>query len=74
MADGWKFVVFTRHWGTGEAPPFGIEMVQDADTEAVYERIRRCAFVLVFPGQGSWYTSDRVTGALPLAIGFGEVA
>ena len=51
MADGWKFVVFTRHWGAGEAPPFGVEMVQDANTEAVYERIRRCSFVLIFPGK-----------------------
>ena len=71
MADGWNFVVFTRHWGSGEAPPFGVEMVQDANTEAVYERLRRCSFVLVFPGQGSWYTADRVTGALPLAISVG---
>ena len=51
MADGWRFVVFTRHWGAGEAPPFGVEMVQDANTEAVYERIRKCSFVLIFPGK-----------------------
>ena len=71
LADGWRFVVFTRHWGTGEQPPFGTEMVQDASTEAVYERLRRCSFVLIYPGANSWYHSDRVTGALPLAISVG---
>jgi hypothetical protein len=69
--DPLRFVAFTRHWKSGTAKPDNVDMIEGASTEAVFERVRRAAFVLIFPSDSSWYHSDRVTGAIPLAFSAG---
>jgi len=68
LADGWEAIVFTRHWGTEVKRPDGLQILTDVGTEDMYERLRHVAFVLVFPSDNSWYNTDRITGALPLAL------
>jgi hypothetical protein len=70
-AAGWKFVAFSRHWDSGVPKPANVEMVEGAGTEDMYDRVRAASYVLIFPSDNSWYVTDRITGALPLAVGAG---
>ena len=67
----WKFVAFTRYWKSNIPKPDNVEMIQEASTETIYERIRKASYVLIFPSENSWYHTDRITGALPLAVSVG---
>lgn len=68
---GWKFVAFTRHWKSDVDKPENLELVEGSSTEDMYNRIRQASYVLIFPSERSWYHTDRITGALPLAISCG---
>jgi hypothetical protein len=65
---GWKAKIFTRYWGSQEKIPDYIEVVYDSPTDAMFKAVQRASYILIFPNDNSWYLSDRVTGALPLAI------
>lgn len=69
--DNWKFVACTRYWKSTIPKPENVEMVMEASTATIYERIRKASYVLIFPSDSSWYHTDRITGALPLAVSVG---
>lgn len=65
---GWKAKIFTRYWGSQEKVPDFIDVIYDSPTDIMYKAVQRASYILIFPNDNSWYLSDRVTGALPLAI------
>ena len=68
-----SFVLFTSQFTGGDADhaalrDAGVVVRLKASTEEVHEAVRSAAFVLLFPSASSWYLTDRISGAHPMAV------